>query len=185
MNSKNTTYNIILIAMFATVLAVMSQLSIPLPIGVPVTLQTFAVAFIGVVLGYKRGLAAYFVWLFLGVVGLPVFAQLHSGVGTVLGMTGGFIIGFFFLVLLSGLFQKKSYALRIPAMLLGLILTHILGILQFAFLMHFTLQKTFLLVSLPYILKDIISVVVALYVGDVLKKRLSKANLEFANNTEQ
>ena len=66
-------------AVFAAALAVMSQISIPMPSGVPITLQTFALALIGYSLGAKRGAMAVLVYLLLGAVGVPVFANFHGG----------------------------------------------------------------------------------------------------------
>ncbi len=57
-NAKITTKEVISAGMFAAVLAVLSQISIPMPTGVPVTLQTFAVALTGVVLAWKLGTAS-------------------------------------------------------------------------------------------------------------------------------
>ena len=87
----------------AAVMAVLSQISIPLPTGVPVTLQTFAVALCGYVLGVGMGGSALAVYLALGAVGLPVFAGFSGGVGSFLGVTGGFLWGFFLMSLLCGL----------------------------------------------------------------------------------
>ena len=64
--------NIVMVGVFAAVLAVLSQISFPLPSGIPVTLQTFAVALCGYALGCKRGTLAVLVYIVLGAVGLPV-----------------------------------------------------------------------------------------------------------------
>lgn len=63
------------IAMFAAILAVCSQIAIPLPSGVPVTLQTFAVGLVGYALGAKQGPVAVLVWCAIGLVGAPVFSN--------------------------------------------------------------------------------------------------------------
>ena len=55
--------NIVLAGMFAAFLAVMSQVSLPMPTGVPITVQVFAVALVGVILGWKRGVLAVLVRL--------------------------------------------------------------------------------------------------------------------------
>ena len=56
--------NIVLAGMFAAFLAVMSQVSLPMPTGVPITVQVFAVALVGVILGWKRGVLAVLVYYF-------------------------------------------------------------------------------------------------------------------------
>lgn len=87
----------LLIASFG--IAISSQISIPLPNGVPMTLQTFSVALVGCCL-YKnnKGLKSIIAYLFLGLIGMPVFAQGKGGFTSLIGLTGGFLIGFIFLV---------------------------------------------------------------------------------------
>lgn len=58
--------NIVLAGMFAAFLAVMSQVSLPMPTGVPITVQVFAVALVGVILGWKRGVLAVLVYILIG-----------------------------------------------------------------------------------------------------------------------
>ena len=86
--------NIVMVGVFAAVLAVLSQISFPLPSGIPVTLQTFAVALCGYALGCKRGTLAVLVYIVLGAVGLPVFANFSGGFGSLVGLAGGYIYGF-------------------------------------------------------------------------------------------
>ena len=83
--------NIVMVGVFAAVLAVLSQISFPLPSGIPVTLQTFAVALCGYALGCKRGTLAVLVYIVLGAVGLPVFANFSGGFGSLVGLAGGYI----------------------------------------------------------------------------------------------
>lgn len=71
--------------MMTAVLAVLSIVTIPLPTGVPVTLQTFAMAFCGYVLGWKLGGASSALYLILGAIGVPVYAGMSGGFGALLG----------------------------------------------------------------------------------------------------
>ena len=61
--------NIALIGMMAALMAVISQISIPMPTGVPVTLQIFGLAFIGMMLGWKRGFFAILIYILIGAAG--------------------------------------------------------------------------------------------------------------------
>jgi biotin transport system substrate-specific component len=75
--------------------AMMAQVRIPLPFTpVPLTGQTFAVLLAGIALGSRRGSASMLLYLILGAIGLPVFAGGTSGLATVAGPTGGYLIGF-------------------------------------------------------------------------------------------
>ena len=97
-----STKTMIITAMFAAVIAVLAQIAFPLPSGVPVTLQTFAVALTGVVLGAKLGTISTFIYILLGAVGVPVFSGFNGGLGAIVGKTGGFIWGFLFLAFFAG-----------------------------------------------------------------------------------
>lgn len=91
-----TTRDLALVALFAAVTAVCAQISFRLPLltGVPFTLQVFAVLIAGAALGARRGALSQLVYLLLGAIGLPVFARLHSGLGALLGPTGGYLWSF-------------------------------------------------------------------------------------------
>ena len=82
-------------ALGAVFIAICSWISIPA--AVPFTMQTFAAFFVLSALGGKRGTITILTYIFLGAVGVPVFAQFTSGIGILLGNTGGYIVGFIFI----------------------------------------------------------------------------------------
>ena len=171
-----STKTMVIIGMFAAALAVISQIAIPSPFGVPLTLQTFAVALIGIILGPRLGSICIGVYIFIGAVGMPVFANMKGGIGALLDKTGGFLWGFIFLAMLCGLgVLMKHKIVGIATGLAGLVICHLLGVFQFSVLMHMGFWQTTVLVSLPYILKDIISVVLAFILGAQIKSRLLKS----------
>lgn len=134
MSNKVSTKDIVLTGMFAAVIAVLSQIAIPLPSGVPATLQTFAIALTGVVLGAKMGTAATIVWVLLGTVGVPVFSGFSAGPSHLVGKAGGFIFDFIIMTLICGFAGKaKNKAVSVALVLLGLIIDHICGVIQFKF----------------------------------------------------
>lgn len=175
---KLTTKHILYAGMFAALLAALSQVAIPLPSGVPVTLQTFTVALTGVVLGWKLGSAAVIVYILLGLIGVPVFSHFTAGPGILFGMSGGFIFGFVFLAALCGFSaQPGNKGLRIVLGTAGLVICHVLGVLQFSLVTGTPAAASFFYVSAPYVLKDVISVVVAYIAGRQVQIRLKQANL--------
>ena len=175
---KSKVYPLVMTAVFAALLAVFSQISIPTPTGVPITLQTFAVALCAYVLGWRLGVLAVGVYLALGAVGLPVFAGFSGGFGVFLNVTGGFLWGFLFLALLCGLgTQMEKPVVAIPLGVAGLLLCHLCGVLQFGLLSGNPLWESILLVSVPYLLKDTISVVLAYPAAKALRISLKKAKL--------
>ena len=72
------------VALFAALTAVLSQISIPMPAGIPLTLQTFAIAFAGFYLGFGKGLQCVFVYVLLGVCGVPVIGAAVPGVASLI-----------------------------------------------------------------------------------------------------
>ncbi len=164
--------------MFAAVLAVLSQISIPMPSGVPITMQTFAVALTGVVLAWKLGTASMIVYILLGAVGVPVFAGFSGGAQVLVNYTGGFIWGFIVMTLLCGVgVQMKNKAGGLFVGLAGLAVCHLFGTMQFMLVMKMGIVESFLLASAPYLVKDIISVVLGFVIGGRLRQRLLKAGL--------
>lgn len=175
---QNKTREVVLVGMFAAVLAVISQVSIPFPTGVPLTLQTFAVVFMGVVLGWKRATIALVIYILVGAVGVPVFSGLKGGVQALLHLTGGFIWGFIPLVILSGLtFKDKKIILTYIVSLMGLLLCHICGVTQFSIVSGRGVLDSFLIVSAPYLVKDILFVILGVLVGKKVRIRLVRNSL--------
>lgn len=168
-----STRNIVLTGMFAAVIAVMSQLSIPMPSGVPITIQMFAIALCGIVLGWRLGSTAVLVYVLIGALGAPVFANFGAGLGTVFGKTGGFIIGYPFMALLCGFTEKvKPYWQKLLFCIAGLLICHLCGTLQYMLLTGLSFSAAALLMSLPYLLKDGLLVAAAIAVGKVLRTAL-------------
>lgn len=156
------TTDIVLVGIFAAILAIISQISIPTPFGIPITLQTFAVALCGYFLGYVKGFASVLVYILLGAVGVPVWANFSGGLQVLLGATGGYIFGFLLMVVLCGI-PVKNKPLRIALGCVGLLLCHLCGVIQFSIVMSKDLFTSFCLASLPYLIKDVISVAAAYF----------------------
>ena len=176
---KLSIQDMILIAMFAAVISVLSILSIPTPSGVPFTLQTFAIALCGYFLGKGRGAAAAFLYLLIGAVGLPVFSGMKGGFGVLAGPTGGFIVGFIAMAAICGFgMEWKNRVLSLILGFVGLAVCHIFGFVWYAVLMSVSLMESFLLVSAPYLIKDVISLVGAYLLALILKKTLGKAGIQ-------
>lgn len=173
--NRNEIKRMALSGLITAVVAALSQVSFPLPSGVPVTLQTFGVALAGYILGWKWGAISMLLYIALGAVGVPVFAGFRGGVASLVGLTGGFIIGFVLMAALCGVKpalenKKAEAALEIVSGLLGIAACHIPGVLWFSYLSGNTVAVSFLKVSLPYILKDAASVASAWFLVRLIRK---------------
>ncbi len=115
--------------MFAAIIAVCAQISIPVG-AVPFTLQTLGVFTAAAMLGWKRGIICVLVYILLGLIGVPVFANFSGGVSALFGLTGGYIIGFIFTALAVGLMCEKlgrKLWVLVVSMIIGLLLCYVFG----------------------------------------------------------
>ena len=97
-------------ALLAALTAVCSQLTIPTPWQVPISMSTFAVFLSGALLGVKWGTAAQGVYLLLGLVGVPVFSGMRGGAQVLAGPTGGYLIGYLAAAAVTGALLAHSRA---------------------------------------------------------------------------
>jgi len=173
---RMSTKTMVLTGMCAAVTAILSQIAIPLPSGVPVTLQTFAVALAGYMLGWKSGGMSTAVYILMGCVGVPVFSNFSGGLGIIAGKTGGFITGFLFMSMLCGIgARQKGKFSGIAFGLAGLLIVHAAGVIQFSVLTGMKPLQATALVSLPYIGKDIASVAAAYFAGRKIRRHIGNS----------
>lgn len=170
---KKSTRVICINAMFVALIAVLSFFIIPTPIGVPFTLQTFAIALSGYVLGKKNGVIVVVVYLIIGLVGVPIYAGMQAGPGVLFGPAGGFLWGFLFLSFFCGFaIEKKGKVLVFLFPFCGLLCCHICGIIQLQLVSHMSWISAIAVGSIPYIIKDIISISCALGLSYTIRKNL-------------
>lgn len=172
------TKNFINAGMFAAVMAVLAQITIPLPSGIPVTLQTFAVALTAYTLSFGETAAAVIVYIMLGVCGLPVFSGFSGGIAKILGPTGGFIYGFlpFAMITAAGRFlprvSGKFNIFPIVFGILGLFVCLLCGTVHFSAVTGTPPLAAFMTACVPYLVKDILSVAIACLAGEKIRSRL-------------
>lgn len=178
--TRKRLYDTVYIAFFAALIAVCSWISIPSE--VPFTLQTFAVCVSVGLLGGKRGTVAVLVYIFLGLVGVPVFAGFKGGVAALAGVTGGYIVGFIFTALVMWLFEKifgKKIVSLTVSMILGLAVLYLFGSVWFMILytkntgsIGFT--AVLLKCVVPYMIPEVIKVSLAVFLTAKLSKFVKK-----------
>lgn len=169
--SKIKIKEVTITAIFAAVIAATAWISIPIPIGVNLTLQIFGVCLAGFYLGAKRGFAATAVYIIMGAVGMPVFSLFTGGVGVLIGASGGFLWGFLFTAFICGLSVKiNSKTLKIITIFSAVLVCHIIGVIQFCLISGVNIWAAFLSASLPFLAKDLIVALVASFVAKKIKK---------------
>ncbi len=151
---------------------------IQLPSAVPFTLQTFAVFFIAMTLSTKNALAATAVYIFLGIVGLPVFSGFQGGVGALIGATGGFVLGFIPSVIVVSLLSNKftkGFLSSVVCCLPGLIICYVSGLLWYMFVYgDGNFKSAFLICVLPFIIPDVLKIILATTVSKRVARIFNK-----------
>lgn len=176
-----STNKIAIVGLMTSITCILGPISIAIPISpVPISLGLFGILLTTILLGAKLGTISCFLYILLGAVGLPVFSGFTSGIGVLLGPTGGYLIGYLFVALLSEFFihgQKHLVLLRTLGIILGLMLCYFLGSIWLAGYMDISLSNALLIGVLPYIPADIFKLAVALWLGGTLRRRLNRAGL--------
>lgn len=174
---KLSTRDLIICAMFASITAILAQISIPLPFStVPLTMQVFAVTISGVILGAKKGFISQLIYILLGAIGMPVFAGMSGGIGIVLGYTGGFIIAFPIMALVIGYVSERTdkiYYIMI-SMILALSINYLIGTLWYSFVAGVGMVEGFIVCVAPFLIADIIKIGLATAIGINIKRRMKK-----------
>lgn len=132
MKDGQQTKSLAQMALGAALIAVCSWISIPTT--VPFTMQTFGVCFVLLLLGGRKGTGSIGVYILLGAVGLPVFSQFTGGLGVLFGNTGGYIVGFLLIGLITWaaerLGARKTWQ-KMVALLVGLVGLYLFGTVWF------------------------------------------------------
>ena len=174
----STVTDLALVAVFAGVISAATLApAIPVgPVGVPITLQTLAVALTAMILGPWRGFAATALYVIVGLAGLPVFAGGASGLGVLAKPSAGYLLAFPLAALLIGFLTRivltrtegrngMRWALLLLAGLAGsFVFVHPMGIAGIALNAGLPLDKAFL-ADLVYWPGDIIKNIAASFVA--------------------
>ena len=164
-----------LIGIVTALICVIAPLSVPMPLGVPITLQTFIISLGAIILGAKRGAVATCIYILLGAFGLPIFSNFAGGWQMIVGPTGGFILSFpimaYVIGLASNLRTKHKYSLSF-GIIIGTAINFVCGVAMFCIVTESSLLVSFTTCVLPFIPFAIIKAVLAYVIGIQIKRRL-------------
>jgi biotin transport system substrate-specific component len=132
---------------------------------VPITGQTFGVLLVGGALGFRRGLIGVGLYVLLGVIGLPFFAEAKGGLSVIWGATGGYLIGFAIAGALVGRLAELGWDRKIGgalgAMLLGNAVIYAIGLPWLGVVTSSSPEETIALGLTPFLLGDALKLVLA------------------------
>lgn len=171
---------IVMTSLFTALTAVGAFIKIPIP-HVPLTLQTLIVMFAGSFLGSRLGALSQILYVTIGLLGLPIFAQ-GGGPGYVLQPSFGFLVGFIAGAFIIGKIMEKGGNSSLPrtlsALVLGQMAIYLLGISYLYFNLNFIIHKPVSLFTalkiglLVFIPGDIIKTIIAASVMAPVRKRI-------------
>lgn len=130
---RGKVFHLVIGAMFVALTAIGANITSIVPFlvigGVPITLQTFFAVFSGLILGSRLGAFSMFVYMFIGLAGVPVFAQFKGGAAMMLAPTFGFIISFILVAYVAGKIVefKRTLPAYITAALIGMLINYLFG----------------------------------------------------------
>lgn len=156
--------NILCVAIFASLTAVFSLISIPLPFTpVPINLAIISVFLSGGLLGFKWGSISQLIYVILRIIGIPIFSGILGGIGLIYSPTGGYVISYIICAGTIGLIIEKSKPkifIYFLSMLVGLIICYILGTLWFIIITKSNLINALILCISPFIIGDILKIII-------------------------
>ncbi|MEZ0240767.1 MAG: biotin transporter BioY [Chloroflexota bacterium] len=143
-----------------------SKIVIPIPGNpVPITGQTFGVLLVGGALGLRRGLVAVALYVLLGVVGLPFFAEGKGGLSVIWGASGGYLIGFVVAGAVVGRLAELGWDRRIGgavgAMIAGSVVIYAIALPWLKVVTGSTVEQTINIGLLPFVVGDTLKILLA------------------------
>ena len=176
---KSTVFNMTSCALMAALMCVLCPVSVPIG-PIPISLSILVILLTVYVLGTWRALVSYTVYLLLGAVGMPVFSGFQGGLAKLAGPTGGYLAGFWLMILVAGIIMekgKRNLLLTILGMLVGVAIDHAVGTAWFVFQTESTVVHALDVCVYPFIPFDVAKIVIAVLLGSVVYKGLQKAKL--------
>ncbi len=158
-----------IIGLTTALICVIAPFSLPMPLGVPMTLQSFIITLMAIILGAKRGATAALIYILLGAFGLPVFSNFTGGWQCLIGPTGGFILSFPIMAYVTGL--SSSLLL---GMFLGTVLNFACGVVMFCLMTESPLTVGFTTCVLPFIPLTIVKWFLSYIIGINVRKRVTQ-----------
>lgn len=165
-------------AVMTAVTCVLAPLSIPIG-PVPLSLTTFAIYLSLYLLNWKWATGSLLAYLVIGMIGMPVFSGFTGGLGKLMGPTGGYIVGFFPMAMLSGLIVGKCSSRwgQFLGFVIGTAVCYAFGTAWFCFESQTPLHAALAACVYPFLPGDLLKIILAMTFGPMLRKQLIRAGL--------
>lgn len=166
---------------FTALLCILAPISVPIG-PIPISLSGLVIYLSIYVIGMKKSLISYVVYLLLGLVGLPVFSGYQGGLAKIAGPTGGYLVGYILVIVIGGIvYEKVNGKAKIPAtivaMMVGTVVCYAFGTAWFVFQMDCELSYALGVCVYPFIPFDCGKIAIATLLGVPVRKTLAKQGL--------
>ena len=163
---KSVVKNVTLVLGLTLFTALCAQVSVPLPFTpVPLTLQTFAVLAGAAALGAERSVIAQVIYVVLAVAGAPVLAGGASGMSSITGPTGGYIVGFVAASYVVGRIAERGATRQVVATVssyvAGTAVIYVLGVSWLSYATHMSVRDAIVAGMIPFLIGDALKALAA------------------------
>ncbi|MEG2045032.1 MAG: biotin transporter BioY [Clostridia bacterium] len=158
-----TTKKITYVALATAVTIVLSLIAIPLPFTpIPFTMSVFAIFLVSSLLPPSMAVLAQIVYIFIGIIGIPVFSKFTGGFSALIGPTGGFLMAYPIMAFVISIFAKKKKVIfAIIGMVLALGICYLIGGFWLNFVTKMGIAKAMAVGVVPYIIPDLVKLILA------------------------
>lgn len=191
-NTKLSVHTMAVCSLFTALIAIGAFVKIPFPV-VPLTLQTLFVVLAGMVLGARKASISVGLYLFIGLIGFPIFTK-GGGPGYVLQPTFGYLMGFLAAAFVAGVLSDKINATSLKSLqktilyflsgLSGIVIIYAIGMVYLYFIMNYYTKNpigfismfTFnlLIMTIGDVFKCLVAALIASRIIPILKKSFAK-----------
>ena len=168
-----TTKEVLICSFTVIMMAILSQITIPIwP--VPINTTHIAIFVAACLLTPKMVVISHCMFLALGIVGLPVFSNFGFGLATLLGPTGGFLLGYIFCALVVSVLSKRSNTSFFLArsMAIGLLVNYVFGISFLMLVLRVDIFQALLFGFFPFIIGDTVKIIFSIMLVKRIRKTL-------------
>lgn len=167
-----------LTAVMTAIICIVSPFSVPVGL-IPISFCNFMLCLAVTVFGGKIGTLCCVLYLLIGGIGVPVFSGFMGGVGRIIGPTGGYLIGYIPMTVLAGLTVDRTdnRLIQILGMILATALMYVFGSVWLSKQAGIGFYEAVSVGVAPFVVWDIVKIVVGVMIGRELKKQLKKSGI--------
>lgn len=162
------------IALFTAIICILAPLSIPIG-PIPISFTNLVLYFSVYIIGTKKSVVSYIAYCLLGIFGLPVFSGYSGGFAKAVGPTGGYLLGFIFMIIISGIIINKcsNKFIQFLGMFIGTAAAYAFGTIWYCIESNSGVISALMICVVPFIIGDIIKIIIALFAGNKIAVRIN------------